>query len=251
MKIKLGLKAWSVNLGLIEAAQREYDNGKLDYVELFCVPGSFLQTWEKWSKTTFPIIVHAPHSIAGLNFAKSGMIKQNAELTAESYKFADKLSAKYVIFHPGTDGKIEETKRQIKKFYDPRMVIENKPFRGIDGTTCIGSTPDEIKFLREDTGIKFCLDFGHAISSSNSHKKDPFDMIKEFISICPVVFHLVDGDYRSELDNHFMYGKGTFPLIKIIDFLPAGSLVTDEAKRGQPDSIDDFLIDRLWMEQNV
>jgi sugar phosphate isomerase/epimerase len=251
MKIQLGLKAWSINIGLIEAAQREFDNGKLDYVELFCVPGSFSQTWKKWTEASFPIIVHAPHSLTGLNFAKPEMLKQNAELVAESFNFADKLSSRFVIYHPGTDGTIEETKRQILGFYDPRMVIENKPLLGIDGTSCIGSTPGEIKFLCEDTGVMFCLDFGHAVSSANSHGKEPISMIMDFFTINPVMFHLADGDYGSELDNHFRYGEGTFPLKKIIDLLPSGALVTNEAKREQPDQIDEYLTDRLWIEQNV
>lgn len=251
MKIKLGLKAWSINTDLIKAAQREFENGKLDYVELFCIPGSFSKTWEKWSKTSFPIIIHAPHSVTGLNFAQHEMMNQNAASVAESYRFADKLSSRYVIFHPGTDGTIEETKNQVLRFFDQRMLIENKPFLGIDGTRCIGSTPAEIKQLCDETNVKFCLDFGHAISSANSHKKEPISMIKDFMIIKPVMLHLTDGDYQSEVDSHFMYGKGNFPLKEIAKLIPPGALVTNEATREHPDSIDEYLCDRLWLENNV
>ncbi len=248
MRILFGLKVWSTNLGLIPKAILLHEQGELDYVEIFCVPGSYDVTAQSWVTSNIPAIVHAPHSLSGLNFSLREMETRNAALAEESLRMADALGAGVVIFHPGSRGSIEETIRQIWKLRDSRMILENKPYLGLDGSTCVGSTPDELSTLTRALGIGFCLDFGHAIAASNSHGVEASAFIARFLTLDPVMYHLTDGDYRSEEDHHDRYGEGDFPLRELIGCIPDGTRVTDEAKRRDPNSLEDYVQDRIYAE---
>ena len=96
--------------------------------------------------------------------------------------FADELSAKYIIFHCGIDGKVEETAKQLASFNEPRALIENNPMVALPnkmgGEFCRGYNPDEIRLIKEIAKCGFCLDFGHAICSANSQGKDDITILK-------------------------------------------------------------------------
>jgi sugar phosphate isomerase/epimerase len=248
MRIQLGLKAWSTNNLLIYEAKEAFHRGVLDYVEVFAVPGSYGSTWQSWAASGLPCVIHAPHSAAGLNFSLKEMESANKGLARESLRFADALKSDKVIFHSGTRGTIDETIRQMRLVHDSRMIIENKPFRGLDGSDCVGSTPAEIKKAMEALGIRFCLDFGHAIAASISFGQPWKKLVSQFMELKPVMFHLTDGDMSSELDHHDQYGMGSFPLSEIIKFLPSGALVTNEAKRENMDSVKEYIEDRRRIE---
>ena len=209
------------------------------YIELFTLTGTFGDTISYWKQFNIPFGIHAPHSAAGLNLANAANRKQNEPKIAESVKFADTLNAKYIIFHSGTNGKPEEVINQLKPFADERFLIENKPIRGLDGSTCVGSVYDDLKLIIEEIGkgTGFCLDFGHAICVARTLKRDPFEFIKELAQLNPRVYHLTDGDYSSELDSHLHYGDGTFPLKQLLFFVPDKSMLTNEAKRN---NLEDF-----------
>ncbi len=246
MRIRLGLKAWSTNLSLIPKAARLFGEGELDYVEVFCVPGHGAETAAAWESSDVPYVVHAPHSLAGLNFSDPEKAKHNASLTAEVLWFAERLRADKVIFHPGTGGEPEETVKQMRKFLSPNMILENKPYRGLDGTICVGSRPEELHLMTAELGLGFCLDFGHGIAAANSHHEEIFGFLGRFMALGPCMFHLTDGDLLSELDHHDRYGEGSFPLAELLALVPDGALVTDEAKRADPNSVEDYLGDRNY-----
>lgn len=247
MKIRLGVKVWSTNLSLIGESRRIYDAGGLDYVEVFCVPGSAEDTAARWAESQLPCIVHAPHSLAGLNFSNPEQETHNKVLALESLRMADILHADTVIFHPGTGGKPEETVRQMRLLLDSRMILENKPYRGLDGSYCIGSSPREIADMTNSLGIGFCLDFGHAIAAANSHKESLSVFISRFLDLSPVMYHLTDGELNSELDHHERYGEGSFPIAELLNFVPPGSRVTDEAMRDDRESLNEYLSDRSYV----
>lgn len=249
MRFKLGLKAWSTNLPLIPEAIMAFRKGTLDFVEVYCVPGSANETMTPWAQSKLPITVHAPHSMGGLNFSLSEKEKSNRLLAEESLRFADAVGSGSVIFHPGTQGSIEETIRQIRFIYDPRMVIENKPLKGIDGSICVGSTVSEIMHILDELKLRFCLDFGHAVAAANSLGMEPLQLVKSFVGLEPSFFHMTDGDLGSELDRHDGYGKGTFPLKLFSQLIPDAAFVTDEASRMHPNSVSEYLIDREYIEK--
>ncbi len=61
---------------------------------------------------------------------------------------------------------------------------------------------------------------------------EPLEYIKSLKEkLNPIVYHLTDGDYSSELDSHLHYGDGSFPLKELLGFIPDDAMVTNEAKR--------------------
>ena len=111
------------------------------------------------------------------------------------------------------------------------MIIENKPSIGLNGETCIGSTPEEIDEIISATGVPFCLDIGHAICAANAHGVDPIEFLRDFLQRAPLMFHLTDGDWHSKRDSHLHFGEGNYPLDAILELLPRDARVTNEARR--------------------
>ena len=181
-----------------------------------------------------PFGIHAPHSAAGLNLANVSARNINKTKIQDAVKFADDLKASYIIFHSGVNGMPNEVVQQLLPLADNRFLIENKPIRGIDGSTCVGG-------IGKGTG--FCLDFGHAICAARTLKKDPFEFIDELRKLNPRVYHLTDGDFNSELDSHLHYGKGSFPLQSLLELVPECGMITNEAKRFNTETLEEFLID--------
>lgn len=238
---QLGLKLWSTNRQYIEEALSLYDQGLYQYIELFAEPGSFDECIDWWKQLQIPFVIHAPHFIKGLNFGRPEAERQNAVLVEETKRFADALNASLIIFHPGIDGYLAESIRQIQKFYDSRMAIENKPYRvTVNDLICIGNSPEEIQKIVEVCSVKFCLDIGHAICSANAHSINPFLFIKKFLALKPAMFHLTDGDFKGIYDQHLHLGFGTYLLQDLIKLIPPNVLLTLETEKLFKDSLADF-----------
>lgn len=251
--LKIGLKIGSKDTCYSEEILSYYDQGIFQYIELFTITGTYNDTISYWKQFNVPFGIHAPHSAAGLNLACVANRKRNETVIEESIKFADELNAKYIIFHSGMNGMPGEVINQLKPFADERFLIENKPIRGLDGSTCVGSVYGDLKLIIDGIGkgCGFCLDFGHAICAANTLKKDPLDFIDELRKLNPRVFHLTDGDYKSELDSHLHYGKGSFPLKELLVFIPDGGMVTNEAKRKDNTSLQEFQKDSCYIERLI
>lgn len=243
----VGLKLWSTNKHYIDEAVRLFEQGIYNYIELYCVPGSFQETHKLWQVLQIPFVIHAPHFRGGLNFAKKNQYEQNMNRAEEAFFFADALKSSDVIFHPGIDGDIHETVRQISMIHDKRMIIENKPYFALDdGLICNGYSPEEIKYVMDNTGVRFCLDIGHAICAANALQKEPISFVQQYLRLNPVMYHLTDGDINGITDIHFQYGKGTFPLQTLVSLLPYDAMITNEAEK-QPDSLESFKKDIMYL----
>lgn len=240
--IKMGLKIGSKDIQYTDEIQHYYEQGLFQYIELFTLSGSFDDTISYWKKFNIPFGIHAPHSATGLNLANVSARKANKPKIAEAVKFADALCAKYIIFHSGINGMSGEVINQLFPFADERFLIENKPIRGLDGSTCVGSVYGDLRLIINGIGkgTGFCLDFGHAICAANTLKKEPFEFIKELTALNPRVYHLTDGDYSSEFDSHLHYGEGSFPLQELLSIVPDGGMVTNEAKRSVIENLEEF-----------
>ncbi|MEE6206874.1 MAG: hypothetical protein VZR95_02350, partial [Alphaproteobacteria bacterium] len=128
---KLGLKLWSTNTDFYyKEAIDLYTKGVYDYIELYVVPET-LDTLPKWKQLKIPFIIHNAHFMQGFNLADTEMKSRNLTIYEQTKQFADELDARYIIFHGGTDGRIEETVRQLSAFNEPRALIENKPFAAL------------------------------------------------------------------------------------------------------------------------
>ena len=240
--LKIGLKLWSTNENYFNEAKRLFEEGFYEYIELYAVPDSprFIDLWKKLN---VPYIIHAAHYDSGLNFADNEKKDNNLRLAAQAIRFADELSAEYIIFHPGINGDIEETACQLKQIRDSRILIENKPYLSLDREICIGSRPKEIEYLMKQCGVGCCLDIGHAICAANSHKMDHMAFLKEFIALKPSVYHLTDGDSNSRLDSHRHLGQGNYNLAKLIKVIDGKSYVTLETEKSSQMNLNDFVED--------
>jgi len=245
--MQLGLKLGSINTNYTKDILLFFNEGYFQYIELFTVIGSYNDTIEYWKQFSIPIIIHAPHSFAGMNLSLSEERENNEKKMKEVFQFSDTLKSEIVIFHSGVNGEIDETINQLYPFVDSRCVIENKPMKGLNGEKCIGSTPVEINYITKELKIDFCLDFGHAICAANSIKREPLEFIKEFLLLSPRMYHLTDGDYRSEYDSHLHYGKGTFPIKELVKMIPDVARVTNEAKHDSDIKLDDFKEDFFYV----
>jgi len=249
--MQFGLKLGSIDNNYAEDILSFFEAGYFQYIELFAAPGSYNDTIKYWKQFSIPIIIHAPHSFAGMNISLPEERENNKKKLQETFQFADTLKSETIIFHSGVNGKIEETINQLRPFVDSRCVIENKPMKGLNGEKCLGYTPEEIKYILNELQLDFCLDFGHAICAANSIKKEPFEFIKEFLVLKPRLYHLTDGDYTGEYDSHLHYGKGTFPIKELLKMLPEGVKVTNEAKHDSDLKLDDFKNDFFYFTVNT
>ena len=249
--LNIGLKIGSKDTRYTEEILRFYEHGVFQYIELFTITGTYDDTISYWKQFSIPFGIHAPHSATGLNLANVLNRKSNEVKIAEAVRFADELKAKYIIFHSGTNGMPGEVVTQLKPFADERFLIENKPIRGLDGSTCVGSVYGDLKLIIDGIGkgCGFCLDFGHAICAANTLKKEPLAFISELRKLNPRVYHLTDGDYHSELDSHLHYGKGSFPLKELLTLVPDDGMVTNEAKRTSIERLSEFEDDSIFLRK--
>ncbi|MDD2806186.1 MAG: TIM barrel protein [Elusimicrobiales bacterium] len=245
-----GLKLWSTNAGYANSAVELFGRGIYHYLELFAVPGSYgtLGTWKALAERGIPFVIHAPHTMAGLNLADPAARKQNKVLAAEAFRFADGLKAPKVIFHPGVNGSDEEAAVQLKGLADGRVLVENKPYLGIvPGAVCAGYSPEGIKAILNFSGAGFCLDTGHAIAAANAVKTDKWAGLAAFFALGPQLFHISDGDQDGTMDSHLHLGKGSYDFARLVKLIPAGARITLETEKNYPDRLDDFAGDVRFM----
>lgn len=253
---KLGLKLWSVNTDYYyNEAIRLYNNKVFDYIELYVVPNT-TDTIAKWKKINIPFIIHCPHFAHGFNLANVYKKESNFDIYKQVKRFADELNAKYIIFHGGIDGDINETAKQLAQFNESRAVIENKPMIALPnkmgGKFCRGYNPAEIALVKEVAHCGFCLDFGHAICSANAQGKDIYEYCEEFLPLVPNMFHLTDNaDITSPYDSHLHLGAGQLDFSKIKSILPQNAIITIETDKDSKENLDDFAGDVKWIRDKI
>jgi deoxyribonuclease IV len=246
--MKFGLKLWSVNDNYIETAVDLYNKGIFNYIELFVVPGS-ASYLDKWKALDIPFLLHAPHSLAGFNPAVSGRRSANLALVPELDEYRIALNPRYIIFHSGVDGSIDETIAQFNGIWEqfPEIhslsLIENKPWIGLTGTTCVGSSPQEIARIQHEAEMRFCFDIGHAFCAASSSGIAPLDLFRDFIRLQPVMYHLSDGDTNAEYDSHMNLGNGNIDIGTVLKQLPEDARITIETDKASQNNLDDFVKD--------
>lgn len=252
---KLGLKIWSTNDFYIKPAIELYDRKIFDYLELYVVPGSAAEYLTRWEEVDLPMVLHAPHFNAGFNLSLKIVELNNRSLIREVEAFRKALDPKDIIFHPGTNGSIDETIRQVKIFEKefPSLfdlaVMENKPKMGIKGEVCVGASPEEMKELVDKTGLGFCLDMGHAICYATWKGVEYKNVIRQFMKLNPKIYHLSDGHIHSQTDMHLNFGKGNFNLQEIISVIPQNAYVSIETIKKSQSDLNDFKEDALYFRK--
>lgn len=236
--IKFGLKLWSTNYNLLDEARKLIKDGMFHYIELMVIPDTEISPFQK---IKVPYIIHIPHSSFGLNIADIKKEEFNLKIINQSIKWADKLSAEYLILHPGFE-EINVAENFLKKIEDKRILIENMPKVGMNDEKMLGFTPEQIKELTSDK-FGFCLDLNHAMKATISLKIDSKNYIKDFLKLNPKIFHISDGNLKKEKDEHLSIGEGEYDFKFLLNCIKNNDskLVTLETSRDHLNSFKEDL----------
>ena len=246
---KLGLKLYSTNTDLIKNASELHKDGFFYYIELYIIPGSY-EKINKWKDFDIPYIIHAPHSSHGVNLAQKEKWETNLQHFNETQRFTDELGSDIIIVHGGNNGSFEETIRQIRLLDDQRIILENKPKRGLFDEECVGWSPSEFQMaLKTDAISGTALDFVHATCAACSLQVETITLINEFLKFNPKIFHLSDGDTQSQKDTHLNFGKGNLNLKEFLASIPNGGLLTLETPRDPAKGLNDFVNDVIFLQK--
>ena len=247
-RFKIGLKLYSTDVTLISHSLKLKEEF-FDFVELYVIPGSYKKTIDAWKAFDIPYVIHAPHSLNGVNFAQEDKWETNLQHFNETRLFADELGSDTIIVHGGNNGSFSEAIRQIRLLNEPRIALENKPKIGLQNELCVGWSPEEFRqAARSGALYNMALDFTHAACAAHSLKVKEMEMIRGFMAFNPKVFHLSDGDASSEKDIHLNLGKGSMKLAEFISVIPNEGCVTIETPRDPSRGLKDFVEDihYLW-----
>jgi len=249
--LQIGLKIWSINTDCASTIEQIIREKLCDYIELYIVPGTFYETHEFWRSLPVPYILHAPTTLHGLNPARAELADSNCRLYEEVEWFAADLGTETIILHPGIDGPLATSIAWLRGIARPGLLIENKPWWSLDRRVCVGATPIAIQYIMSQTGIGFCLDFGHAIKTAIALKLNALDLIDRFLELKPAIFHISDGNMLDMMDQHWSLGKGDFPFPLIFQrlLLFQPSKITVETEKEFPDFYDQFYRDIMFIRR--
>jgi len=253
----LGLKLWSTNRQYVEPARDLFAQKVYDYIELFVVPESEKHC-QMWEDLNIPFLLHAPHEMAGCNLACADAAEKNRDLIAHVAFYHARLTPEYTIFHPGMDGDIGETIRQLNDLRTeyPRIfesaLIENIPRVGLGGEHGVGASPEEIRRIIDETNVGLCLDIGHALCYAAADRREPLAVLDEFYQLTPQVLHISDGTLGATSDSHLHLGEGSYPLAEILARVSCTpKMISIETAKSDPEKLDDFISDartlREWL----
>lgn len=234
--IKFGLKLWSKNYNLVSQAQELIKQDVFQYVELMVLPGDDISIFEN---AAIPYILHIPHNDFGFNIGEEKTLDFSKEILNQNIKMADRLSAKYLILHPGF-GQMAVAGKFLQNMQDNRILIENMPKTGSNGETMIGFDLKQLKELMQDK-FGFCLDFEHATKAALSMETDHRQFIKELLGLGPKVFHICDGTLLKGPDMHLSIGEGEYDFNFFAECIKGGGskYVTLETARRNLNSLDE------------
>lgn len=250
--IKYGLKLWSNNEKYISEAEKLYKEKMYDYIELYTIPGTYDKYIKIWRNLNIPFIIHCAHTTHGFNLAIKNKFQNNLKIFSEAKAFCDELNGKYIIFHPGIKGSLENSIRQINFLADKRMLVENKPYVSMSGNACRGSLLGELKAIIDFCKVGFCLDISHAINVAFHLKINYFNYIKKMLSLKPRVIHISDGEIKEKHDKHLNIGRGIFDFRRMKEIIAVSNAqyLTLETDRSG-DKLDGFIENSERMKEII
>ena len=253
--IKIGLKFGISACAYLEPARLLRERNGFDFLELF-VNGPFNAVMaDTWKSFQVPIVLHAPHSAAGMNPALPELFEANRVKIRDVADWSAALNPRSIVYHGGSVGTIEETGRQLsllKKEYPAAFrngLIENKPVKGLGKEKCLGTDRNELKYLMETVGLGFCLDFGHALCAAVSLKCDASEYFQTLRELKPELYHLSDSFQGAETDSHLHLGQGNLDIADLVRQIPENGWVTLETLKSNSDNLDDFVQDAEFVRK--
>ena len=257
--VKLFTTEFQQNLSLCHDRIKFTQDGFFSYIELFSVPKTYETSGTRIIQELngLPVIIHAAHSKYNFDLGNADLRSLNESLLTEARRFADALQASYIIIHPGfyeSQQQIDEMVLQLSSYHDSRFLIENMVLFDEKKQTFYGHTPNQIAYLKEETGCGFCFDFAHAIASANALGLPYSHFLSHYQSLNPTMYHICDGNITKPYDTHDHFGAGNYPLDRFIQMIPDNALVTMETGRSAPRNIQIWLDDLSYirhLEQKI
>ncbi len=256
---KFGVKLWSrdfaKNPEFARQSVAKVKEGFFDYIELFVPPHTYddfyVQVAEEFKGVE--TIIHAPHAVFGMDTGDKSRYAQNCKDLLASQQYADLLKSEIIILHPGfNEGEkyLAETIRQFQKINDKRLAVENLPsYCSSTGRELHGTSPKQIQKIIAETGCQFCLDFSHAICAANVHGRDVWADLEAYQVLNPVMYHMCDGDFATDKDEHRHYGEGNYPLADLLNnYTKEDTFITMETGHGIPTDIQPWLEDIKYLK---
>ncbi|MBF0144980.1 MAG: hypothetical protein HQL84_00510 [Magnetococcales bacterium] len=240
--LRLGLKLWSSNQSSVPEVCRLFENGVIQYLELYVVPGTFRDQGDLWRIDGLPMVLHAPHFGAGFNLSLKDKETANKAMWHEVMQFAQRLNPLGLIVHMGTCGTLMESMRQLSSFDLPPcpMWVENKPPFTQDGSECVGVSPQEIRDVKLHRNSGFCFDLGHALCYAAHMRLEPHGVLQAFSSMNPDMYHLCDGFVGDVRDRHLHLGEGNYDLPALIRLLPEHAMLSLETPKRSMEDLSCF-----------
>ncbi len=237
-----GFKLFSTNLyngpDLVKECANYARSQKDMFIELMVVSSSTYEDFLKLKDifSGLEVRIHSMHHREGFDAGNKDLEEQNCKLLSLSQHAADIFNSPTIIVHAGCghDQKyLQETARQFKLFNDKRILVENLPyFSGTHSGEKLpfhGCSPEEIKYIMDETGCGFCFDFSHGACAAYYFKRDVDEMFQKFFDLQPSMYHICDGYVGEISDTHEHFGDGDYPLKHFIkDFTKDNAYITME-----------------------
>lgn len=244
-----GLKLGIHESRLAARAETLWRSGSYAFLELYIPADADAGATANWSWYDGPLVLHAPHSGGGFNFSRPEKADSNRRAVELVDMVREALSPEMAVFHPGLDGSEAESLRQIealrRDFPDLHQILllENKPYWGLDGERCLGASPSDMAGLLRRADCGFCLDVRHAFAYAAAAGLPWRGVVEELAALEPALWHAADGCSESLVDSHMHIGDGNMPWREIAGFWNDGTPVTIECRKDPDGDLGDFLDD--------
>jgi len=241
MNINFGLKIIGDNKGLLAESVKLIEKSVFRYIELIVTPNFYLNSNLINILSNVKLIIHAPHENYGVDIGKIERKNFTIKMIKKSLEWTEKLNAEYLVIHCGTED-LEVAKKNLRLFeeYKDIVLLENMPAIGINGERCLGYDVESFKKLNV-LNFGLCFDFGHAIKASLSINRNYMEVISEFMTFKPKIFHISDGKLDKETDEHLNIGDGEYDFVFIKEIIQKSEnkFVTIETPRYNQNSLED------------
>lgn len=236
-----------------EAARIWTRGGGFDFLELYVPLSTDCGVVRLWDWYDGPLVLHAPHSVGGFNFADPKLRDSNRSMLHRLADMTSAMQPRWVVFHPGYNGDEAELFLQAEwlrtNLPDLHAValLENKPLVALDGLRCLGASPGDMRRLLGETGCGFCLDVRHATAFAASAGRNWLEVVAEFGELSPSLWHAADGRTGDLVDSHDHFGAGNIDWRRLAPLLNADSMVTIECSKESEAELRDFLEDARYL----
>lgn len=209
-----------------------------DFLEIMAIRGT---DFSRFEKLAMPVTIHAEHHGFGVNPANPDKEADTLDSLLFAIKTADTFSSDVIVVHPGHRENKKCSVQQIAKVLnsmgDKRIVMENLVPNFTEDFYF--TTPENMNYLLEKTGLPVCLDSAHASLTAQKLGRDVLEFYRKMNNLKPKYYHFSDTKLESGKDMHLHIGKGNLPLGRMKMMLPENVRVCLEI----PTDLDGMLKD--------